>query len=130
LMRTGIGDLLLRSLTTSLSHLNNPETADLIRATVPTMLSLIRLTTSLGSAERFDQLCALLGDGIIGSVWMYTPHDLDAMLASLDLLPSIVQALGIGSVRYLKVGFVHPYPWFSCLKSSNSRPSCRNSSTH
>lgn len=130
LIRTGIGSLLLRSLTISLTHLNNPETADLIRATVPTMLSLIRLTTSPGSVERFDQLCALLGDGIIGSVWMYTPHDLDAMLASLDVLPSVVSPLGIGSARYLKVGFKNPFSWFSVLKISNHRPSCRNLSTH
>jgi hypothetical protein len=103
LLRTGIDGVLSQSLATSLTYLHSPETPDLLRTAVPTMLSLIKLTTSPGSAQRFDRLCDLLDDGIIGGVWMYMPDDPGCMLASLDVLPSIICTLGIGSVRYLKV---------------------------
>jgi hypothetical protein len=89
----------------SLTHLQNPETPGLLHAAIPALLSLILLTTSPNSAQRFDQLCGLLGDGIIGGIWLYASDNLGALLASLDALPSVVRSLGIGSVRYLKVTF-------------------------
>ena len=75
----------------------------MIRATVPTHLSLIELTTTPGSQERFDKLSHLLGEGIIGGVWFYASEDRDTILASLECLPSVVEAVGIGSSRFLKV---------------------------
>jgi hypothetical protein len=87
----------------SLHHLQNPETPGLIRSAIPAILSLIQLTTTPGSAERFNQLCALLGDAIIGGIWIYSPNDSDGILASIDVLPPVVSMLGIGSARYLKV---------------------------
>lgn len=56
-----------------------------------------------GSAERFDQLSALLGDSIVGSIWLYAARELETIEASMDVLPPVVQASGIGTVRYLKV---------------------------
>ena len=56
-----------------------------------------------GSRERFDQLCALLGDGIIGTTWTYASREKDVMLASLQALPAVVDALGVGAARYLRV---------------------------
>lgn len=55
---------------------------------------------------------------MIGTVWLYSSDNSDVILATLDTLPLIVQALGIGSCRYLKVhhltlNFVlgpHSYP--------------------
>lgn len=100
----------MRGLTTSfqslkkcLAFLQNPETSELIRAAVPTSVSLVLLTTPPGSAKRFDQLCEVLGDGIIGSIWFYAMHEQDAIEATIDVLPGIVHALGIGTARYLKV---------------------------
>lgn len=60
------------------------------------------LTTTLGSSDRFDQLCVFLGEGIIGGVWLYASENSEVILASLDALPSVVRALGIGNARYLK----------------------------
>jgi len=102
LRRTGVDGLLFSSLKTCLTYLHNPETPSLIRTTIPTLTSLVLLTTSVGSEKQFDQLCSILGDGIMGSVWVYATRESDAIEASVDALPGIVQALGIGTVRYLK----------------------------
>lgn len=45
LLRTGVDALLFTSLTNALNHLRDPSTPELIRATVPTTLQLIDLTT-------------------------------------------------------------------------------------
>jgi hypothetical protein len=92
-----------QSLSRSLTVLQSPETPVLLPAGISTSLSLIQLVTTVGSADRFDQLCALLGDGIIGSIWPYSSDRLDALLASIDSLPLVVDALGVGCARYLKV---------------------------
>lgn len=66
-------------------------------------MNLIEHTTEYGSEQRFSQLSALLGDGLIGSVWMYSSEDVDTVEASVDVLPIVVRALGVGATRYLKV---------------------------
>ncbi|KAF8211565.1 hypothetical protein K438DRAFT_1807537 [Mycena galopus ATCC 62051] len=111
LKRTGVDSLLMASLTRSLAQLQAPETPRLLPAAVSTSLTLIQLMTSPGSADRFDQLCALLGDGIIGSIWPYASERLPALLASIDALPPILELLGVGCARYMKVlvaQLVHP----------------------
>ncbi|KAI0069244.1 hypothetical protein BV25DRAFT_1926578 [Artomyces pyxidatus] len=102
LRRTGVADLVFASLQRSLTFLHSPSTPDVIRASVPTAVSLVLRTTQPGSETRFNQLCALLGDGIIGSVWMYAYQDPDAIEASVDVLPTLLEAMDIGAVRYLK----------------------------
>ncbi|KZT74537.1 hypothetical protein DAEQUDRAFT_682559 [Daedalea quercina L-15889] len=102
LRRTGVDGLLFSSLKKSFAFLQNPETPELIRAAVPATVSLVLLTTPPSSARRFDQLCEILGDGIIGSVWLYAIYEQNAIEASIDLLSCIVHALGIGTARYLK----------------------------
>jgi hypothetical protein len=95
---------LFQSLNRSLTQLQSPETPRLLPLAVSTSLTLIRLTTPAGSAARFDQLCALLGDGIVGSVWPYASGDrLPALLASIDALPPVLEMLGVGCARYMKV---------------------------
>lgn len=106
LRRTGVDGLLRQSLIMAMTNLNNPETPSLIRAAVPALLSLVLLTTTPGSTEQFDQLCAIIGEGIIGSVWTYSPHDMDAVEASVDVLSPILKSLGIGCSRYLKVSLI------------------------
>ncbi|KAJ7895955.1 hypothetical protein B0H14DRAFT_2558408 [Mycena olivaceomarginata] len=112
LKRTGLDSLLIASLNRSLTQLQSPETPCLLPLAVSTSLTLIRLTTPAGSAARFDQLCALLGDGIVGSVWPYVSGDrLPALLASIDALPPVLELLGVGCARYMKVlvaQLVHP----------------------
>ncbi|KAJ7783401.1 hypothetical protein B0H14DRAFT_2400764 [Mycena olivaceomarginata] len=112
LKRTGLDSLLMASLNRSLTQLQSPETPRLLPLAVSTSLTLIRLTTPAGSAARFDQLCALLGDGIVGSVWPYASGDrLPALVASIDALPPVLEMLGVGCARYMKVlvaQLVHP----------------------
>ncbi|KAJ7646143.1 hypothetical protein B0H17DRAFT_1215798 [Mycena rosella] len=111
LKRTGVDSLLSASLSRSLTQLQSPETPHLLPAAISTSLSLVQLMTSVGSADRFDQLCVLLGDGIIGSIWPYSSDRLEALLASIEALPPLVEVLGVGCARYLKVliaQLVHP----------------------
>ncbi|KAJ6516312.1 hypothetical protein C8R45DRAFT_1087411 [Mycena sanguinolenta] len=111
LKRTGVDSLLMASLNRSLAQLQTPETPLLLPAAISTSLTIIQLMTSIGSAERFNQLCALLGDGIIGSIWPYASERLPALLASIDALPPILEILGVGCARYMKVlvaQLVHP----------------------
>ncbi|THH12369.1 hypothetical protein EW145_g12 [Phellinidium pouzarii] len=102
LKRTGVGQLLMTSLARVLTVLYDALTPRLIRSTVPVTLNLIDMITAPESAERFDQLCILLGESIIGGVWVYATHDEKTLEATMDVLPLILHALGIGSVRYLK----------------------------
>lgn len=102
LKRTGVDGLMRTSLSTCLTHLQNPETPQLLKAAISTQLSLTFLTTDLGSSDRFNQLCTLLGENIIGGIWLYASENSEVILASLDALPLVVRALGIGNARYLK----------------------------
>ncbi|KAF7433614.1 hypothetical protein PC9H_005575 [Pleurotus ostreatus] len=111
LKRTGIDGLLNTSLQTCLAHLQRPESATLIREAIPASVSLTTLTTDQGSQDRFDQLSALLGDGIIGGIWLYSSLDLAAVEASVEALPLVIDALGLGCTRFLKAlipQLVHP----------------------
>ncbi|KAK0502216.1 hypothetical protein EDD18DRAFT_1458461, partial [Armillaria luteobubalina] len=114
LKRTGVDGLLLVSLNKCLGHLKDPESPELLRVAISATLSLILLTTEHGTAQRFDQLCALLGDGIIGTVWTYASDSFEVILATVEALPPLMKALDIGIARYLKAlipQLVHPlYP--------------------
>ncbi|KAF7331859.1 hypothetical protein MKEN_00066000 [Mycena kentingensis (nom. inval.)] len=103
LRRTGVDSLLSEALHRCITVLDSPETPVLLPAAVSTTTSLIMLTTVEGSVQRFDQLSALLGNGIIGSVWPYSSNRLPALLASVEALPAVVEMLGVGCARYLKV---------------------------
>ncbi|TFK83268.1 hypothetical protein K466DRAFT_647686 [Polyporus arcularius HHB13444] len=102
LRRTGVDTLLLNSLKICLTFLHNPETPDLIRAAVPASVQLTELTTAPASSSRFEQLCSLLGDGIIGNIWVYASRYPETLQASTDVIPDVVRVLEIGAVRYLK----------------------------
>ncbi|KZP21729.1 hypothetical protein FIBSPDRAFT_919497 [Athelia psychrophila] len=102
LRRTGVDELLFSSLNVAMTNLHNPITPALLRATIRTFLALVDLCTPVGSQVRFEKLCALLGDCIIGNVWMYASQELDTIQATLNSLPEIVELLGIGCARYLK----------------------------
>ncbi|KAI5894425.1 uncharacterized protein SCHCODRAFT_02624635 [Schizophyllum commune H4-8] len=103
LKRTGVAALLQTSLNKSLGVTEGTHAPAILREASAAILSLVALTTVEGSRERFDQLCALLGDGIIGTTWTYASREKDVMLASLQALPAVVDALGVGAARYLRV---------------------------
>ncbi|KAG6896867.1 hypothetical protein C0992_005558 [Termitomyces sp. T32_za158] len=103
LKRTGVDGLIRLSLGTCLTHLNDTESPRLIEAAVDAHLTLILLTTEVGSSEQFDELSALLGEGIIHGIWLYASDKPDMILASLKALPPLLRALKIGNARFIKV---------------------------
>lgn len=96
-----------QSLRNSLSHLQNAETPQLLRSAISTSISLTLLSTTVDgskpSSERFHQLSSLLGEGIISGIWLYAEDKPQVVLATFDSLPPLLGALGIGTVRFLKV---------------------------
>ncbi|KAG6836921.1 hypothetical protein H0H93_001287 [Arthromyces matolae] len=103
LKRTGVDGLIRASLNTCLAYLNENDTPLLIAAAVDVYLTLTLLTTSVGSAEQFDQLCFLLGEGIIRGIWLYASEKPEVIHASLKALPPVLRALNIGTARFFKV---------------------------
>lgn len=109
-----------------MTHLHSPLSPEILRRSIPLLVKVIDLTTPVDSKLRFDQLCTLLGDGIIGGVWIYASTELDTLEASMIVLPDVLQALGIGSIRYLKVGLPAYYMLLSCPTFNYFRPWFRN----
>lgn len=93
----------LQGLKKCMTFLHNPLTPALLRASVTASVSLIETTTTPGSAKRFNDFCEVLGDGIIGSVWLYGSSELVSVAASVEVLPLVIRALGVGTARFLKV---------------------------
>ncbi|KAJ4472023.1 hypothetical protein J3R30DRAFT_3659960 [Lentinula aciculospora] len=102
LKRTGVDGLILTSLNTCLAQLDDAESPQLIQTAISASLSLSLLTTNLGSSAQFDQLCALLGERIVGTIWLYSYDKPGVVQASVDSLPPLLSALGLGCCRYLK----------------------------
>lgn len=92
-----------KNLTKCIAFLDRPESPALLRTVIPASITLVELATPPKSVKRFDQLCALLGDGIIGTVWTHGTRQDKVMLAAVEVLPSLIKTLGIGCARYLKV---------------------------
>ncbi|KAG7096579.1 hypothetical protein E1B28_003998 [Marasmius oreades] len=111
LKRTGIDGLILKALNNCLGHFDHECSPSLIRLAINASLSLIMLATTSGSSARFDQLCALLGDGVIGTIWLYGDRKPDVIRASIEALPPLIRVLKVGAARYLKAlipQLVHP----------------------
>ncbi|PFH50332.1 hypothetical protein AMATHDRAFT_85853 [Amanita thiersii Skay4041] len=102
LKRTGVDGLIRSSLSTCLTHLESEFTPALIRETINAQIELTSLSEKIGEQAYFNQLCDVLGEGIIGGVWFYGADKQEAVLASMEALPRLIKALGIGTVRYLK----------------------------
>ena len=71
-------------------------------------------TTSPGStakptSEQFDQLCSLLGDGIISGIWLYAEDKPAVVHATFEVLPCLIRVLGMGTIRFLQVVFFAIY---------------------
>ena len=85
-----------------------PETPKLLLVAVPCYQDLIYLTTSEGSEQRFEMLCELMTKAIIGGAWSYGGNQLSTMEASVQVLPPLIHALGLGTARFLKVALLSP----------------------
>ncbi|KAF5363567.1 hypothetical protein D9756_000959 [Leucocoprinus leucothites] len=102
LRRTGVDELIFTSLKAGLSHLTDPETPTLLRLIISTWLNLTLKVDEPHTSEFFDHLCTLVVNGIIEGIWIYSEQNLVAMEATLDALPDVLRALGIGTVSFLK----------------------------
>lgn len=65
-------------------------------------LELVKKTTKPGSRERYQLLFSLLGESIIGGAWMYGYREVLLIQATYEVLPILLDAMGITCVRYLK----------------------------
>lgn len=105
-----------KSLKGTLVFLHNPKTPEMLSSAIPTIVELVDLLlpagalNKAGGKQRFDRLCSVLGDGIIGSIWTHASRDLATIRATIDQVPLLVESLGVCAVRYLKVNHLHPSP--------------------
>jgi hypothetical protein len=55
------------------------------------------------TSEQFDQLCTLLGEGIVSGIWLYAEDKPTVVHATFEAIPYVIKALGMGSIRFLQV---------------------------
>ena len=103
-----------KSLKGTLVFLHNPQTPQLLSASIPTIVELVdlllpaRALNKAGGKQRFDRLCSVLGEAIIGSIWIHASRDIPTVRATIDQVPLLVESLGVCAVRYLKASILHP----------------------
>jgi Tti2 family len=117
LSRTGIDELMrsvsvslsnlsctyaLQSLETSLLRYSDSISPILFERAMMASLELVEKTTKEGTPERYQRLFALLGESIIGGAWMYGYREMLLIQATYEVLPLLLDAIGIACVRYLK----------------------------
>lgn len=101
--------------------LHNPKTPELVSTSIPTIVTLVDLLfptgalSKAGGKQRFDRLCLVLGESIIGSVWIHASRDVAAIRATIDQVPLLVGSLGVCAVRYLKASLLQPNHGFRSL---------------
>ncbi|KAF8332696.1 uncharacterized protein EI90DRAFT_2971481 [Cantharellus anzutake] len=102
LKRTGLDTLLSASYSGALTFQKSPETPRILTTTVPAFLSLIEKTSQPESEECFERTCGLLVAAVISGAWTYGGNEPLTMEASVQVLPQLIRALGLGSARFLK----------------------------
>jgi hypothetical protein len=105
--------VMCQSLKGTLVFLHNPKTPELLSIAIPAIVELVDLLLPIRALskeqgkQRFDRLCSVLGEGIIGSIWVHASRDVATIRATIDQVPLLVESLGVCAVRYLKVKFLH-----------------------
>jgi len=108
---------LYQSLKGTLVFLHNPKTPELLSTSIPAIVKFVdllfpgRALSKLGGKQRFDRLCSVLGEAIIGNIWIHASRDVATIRATIDQVPLLVESLGICAVRFLKVRPLHPSLW-------------------
>ncbi|KAF9004777.1 hypothetical protein BDQ17DRAFT_1424610 [Cyathus striatus] len=97
LKRTGLDGLLRKSLSATVAL----QSAPLLEASLTTLVDLIKATSTLGTEAYFDQLCELIGESIVNDTWFYAYDKPDVLVASVKALVPIIEALQLGSARFL-----------------------------
>lgn len=96
--------------------LHNPKTPELLSTSIPTIVELVdlllpaRTLSKAGGKQRFDRLCSVLGEAIIGNIWIHASRDIATIRATVDQVPLLVESLGICAVRYLKASLLQLSP--------------------
>jgi hypothetical protein len=67
-----------------------------------TYIGLTKRTTKPESPEYYRRLFLLLGEHVIGGAWMFGYREPLLIQATYEVLPQILEVLGITCVRYLK----------------------------
>ncbi|KAL5641132.1 hypothetical protein ACGC1H_001573 [Rhizoctonia solani] len=101
LRRTGIDELLFKSLRGALQNLTSDSAPELLRETMPCYLALVDLVLPDDDLKRYTKLTELITDVIIPG-WLYASSRVEVMIGSVHVLSLVVQALGTGSIRFLK----------------------------
>ncbi|CUA76864.1 hypothetical protein RSOLAG22IIIB_02341 [Rhizoctonia solani] len=101
LRRTGVGELLFKSLLGALQNLTSDSAPELLRETTPCYLVLVDLVLPDDDLQRYAKLAELVTDVIIPG-WLYASSRIEIMIESVYVLSLVVQALGAGSIRFLK----------------------------
>ncbi|CAE6534841.1 unnamed protein product [Rhizoctonia solani] len=101
LRRTGVGELLFKSLLGALQNLTSDSAPELLRETTPCYLVLVDLVLPDDDLQRYAKLAELVTDVIIPG-WLYASSRIEIMIESVYALSLVVQALGAGSIRFLK----------------------------
>lgn len=96
--------------------LHDPNTPELLSASIPTIVELVdlllpaRTPSKAGGKQRFDRLCSVLGEVIIGKIWIHASRDIATIQATVDQVPLLIESLGICAVRYLKASLLQLSP--------------------
>ncbi|KAG8763926.1 hypothetical protein FRC11_008874 [Ceratobasidium sp. 423] len=101
LRRTGIDELLFKSLRGALQNLTSDSAPELLRTTMPCYLALVDIVLPDDDLNRYAKLAELVTDVIIPG-WLYASTRVEVMIESVYVLSLVVQALGTGSIRFLK----------------------------
>ena len=124
-----------QSLKGTLVFLHNPKTPELLSTSIPTIVQLVdlllpvRTLSNAGGKQRFDRLCSVLGEAIIGSIWVHASRDIATIRATIDQVPLLVESLGICAVRYLKASLPQLSPQVLFAKEGSFSRWSFNSST-
>ncbi|CAE6464925.1 unnamed protein product [Rhizoctonia solani] len=101
LRRTGVDELLFKSLRGTLQNLTSDSSPELLRMTMPCYLTLVDLVLPNDDLKRYTKLTELVTEVIIPG-WLYASSRVEVMIALVSVLSLVVQALGTGSIRFLK----------------------------
>ncbi|KIM33535.1 hypothetical protein M408DRAFT_326227 [Serendipita vermifera MAFF 305830] len=102
LTRTGIDQLIRTSLGTSLLRFGDPLSPILFKQAAMASMELAGKTAKVGSPEYYQLLFSLVGENIIGGAWTFGYREPLLIQATYEILPQILENLGVACVRYLK----------------------------
>lgn len=102
LRRTGLGQLIRNSVSTSLTYVNDISRAALVGEAVTVDIRMINVMADGDEQWRFDALSQLVIDGPM-LIWRYSGDKVAFAIVAARAVSQIVEELGIGCIRFLPV---------------------------